>query len=110
MGWTREQAIDFLSSHTALSTHEITTEVDRYISWPGQALAYKLGELTIRRKRAEAEAKLGSKFDQRWFNDTILGLGAVPLPELERQLDLWMAGGGGNPNAASMQGAIAGAP
>jgi uncharacterized protein (DUF885 family) len=110
LGWSREQAIDFLSSHTALSNHEITTEVDRYISWPGQALAYKLGELTIRRKRAEAEAKLGSKFDQRWFNDTILGLGAVPLPELERQLDLWAAGGGKNPNAVSTEGSVAGAP
>jgi uncharacterized protein (DUF885 family) len=99
MGWSRQQAIDFLSSHTALSNHEITTEVDRYISWPGQALAYKLGEMTIRRKRAEAEAKLGGKFDQRWFNDTILGLGAVPLPVLEQELDDWIAGGGKNPNA-----------
>ncbi len=99
MGWSRQQAIDFLSSHTALSNHEISTEVDRYISWPGQALAYKLGEMTIRRKRAEAEAKLGDKFDQRWFNDAILGLGAVPLPVLEQQLDDWIAGGGKNPNA-----------
>jgi uncharacterized protein (DUF885 family) len=99
MGWSRQQAIDFLSGHTALSNHEITTEVDRYISWPGQALAYKLGEMTIRRKRAEAETKLAGKFDQRWFNDTILGLGAVPLPVLEHQLDDWIAGGGKNPNA-----------
>jgi uncharacterized protein (DUF885 family) len=98
-GWTRQQAIDYLSSHTALSNHEITTEVDRYISWPGQALSYKLGEMTIRRKRAEAEAKLGGTFDQRWFNDTILALGAVPLPVLEQQLDEWIAGGGKNPNA-----------
>lgn len=100
MGWTRQQAIDFLSSHTALSTHEVTTEVDRYISWPGQALAYKLGEMTIRRKRTEAETKLGAKFDQRWFNDTILGLGAVPLPVLEQQLEDWIVGGGKNPNTA----------
>ncbi len=100
MGWTRQQAIDYLSSRTALSDHEIATEVDRYISWPGQALAYKLGEMTIRRKRAEAEAKLGAKFDQRWFNDIILGLGAVPLPVLEQQLDAWTAGGGENPHAA----------
>ncbi len=99
MGWSRQQAIDFLSSHTALSNHEVTTEVDRYIGWPGQALAYKLGEMAIRRKRADAEARLGEKFDQRWFNDTILALGAVPLPVLEQQLDDWIAGGGRNPNA-----------
>jgi uncharacterized protein (DUF885 family) len=98
MHWTRRQAIDFLSSHTALSSHEVTTEVDRYISWPGQAVSYKLGEMTIRRKRAEAEAKLGVQFDQRWFNDTILALGAVPLPVLEQQLDEWIAQGGKNPN------------
>jgi uncharacterized protein (DUF885 family) len=99
MHWTRQQAIDYLARHTALSDHEVTTEVDRYISWPGQALAYKLGEMTIRRKRTEAQAKLGAKFDQRWFNDTILGLGAVPLPVLEQQLDEWIAGGGKNPNS-----------
>jgi len=99
MGWTRQQAIDFISGHTALSAHEVSREVDRYISWPGQALSYKLGEMTIRRKRAEAEAKLGAKFDQRWFNDTVLALGAVPLPVLERQLDYWIAAGGKNPNA-----------
>jgi len=101
MGWTRQQAIDYLSTRTALSDHEIATEVDRYISWPGQALAYKLGEMMIRRKRAEAETKLRSGFDQRWFNDAILGLGAVPLPVLEQQLDAWMAGGGKNPNATA---------
>ena len=64
-------------------------------------MAYKLGEMMIRRKRAEAEAKLKSGFDQRWFNDAILGLGAVPLPVLEQQLDAWMAGGGKNPNATA---------
>ena len=58
-GWSRSQAIDYLAGHTALSTHEVETEVDRYISWPGQALAYKLGELTIRRSRAKAEKELG---------------------------------------------------
>jgi len=101
MGWTRQQAIDFISSHTALSGHEVSREVDRYISWPGQALSYKLGEMTIRRKRAEAEVQLGARFDQRWFNDAILALGAVPLPVLERQLDDWIAAGGKNPNAVS---------
>jgi uncharacterized protein (DUF885 family) len=101
MGWTRQQAIDYLSSRTALSDHEIATEVDRYISWPAQALAYKLGEMTIRRKRADAEKRLGPVFDQRWFNDTILGLGAVPLPVLEQQLETWIVQGGKNPNPAS---------
>ena len=85
-GWTRQQAIDYLASHTALSQHEVETEVDRYISWPGQALSYKLGELTIRRLRSEAEAALGTRFDQKSFHDRILALGAVPLPVLEQQL------------------------
>ena len=96
-GWTRQQAIDYLAGHTALSKHEVTTEVDRYISWPGQALAYKLGEMTIRRKRAEAEAKLGTGFDQRWFHDVVLALGSVPLPVLEQEIDRWIEGGGKNP-------------
>jgi len=90
-GWSRQQAIDYLASHTALSQHEVETEVDRYISWPGQALSYKLGELTIRRLRAEAEAKLGPKFDIRGFHDTFLDMGAVPLNVLEDQMHAWMA-------------------
>ena len=102
-GWSRQQAIDFLASHTALSDFEVASEVDRYISWPGQALAYKLGEMTIRRKRAEGEAKLGAAFDQRWFHDVILGLGAVPLPVLERAIDEWVAAGGHDPNAGGTQ-------
>ena len=89
-GWSRQQAIDYLAGHTALSEHEVETEVDRYISWPGQALAYKLGELTIRRLRSEAEAQLGPKFDERSFHDTILGMGAVPLKVLEEQMRAWM--------------------
>jgi uncharacterized protein (DUF885 family) len=97
MGWTREQAIAYLADHTALSHHEVETEVDRYISWPGQALAYKLGELTIRKERAKAEQTLGPKFDQRWFHDKFLSLGSVPLNVLEQQLDLWIAEGGKNP-------------
>lgn len=99
MGWTRQQALDYLGSRTALSDHEVTIEVDRYINTPAQALAYKLGELLIRRKRSEAEERLGIDFDQRWFHDVILGLGSVPLPTLERVLDEWIAGGGRNPNA-----------
>jgi uncharacterized protein (DUF885 family) len=90
-GWSRQKAIDYLSSHTALSQHEIVNEVDRYISWPGQALAYKLGELTIRKLRTEAETQLGPRFDQRAFHDRILGMGAVPLTVLEEQMRAWIA-------------------
>ena len=93
-GWTREQAIDYLASHTALSRHEVGTEVDRYISWPGQALAYKLGEMTIRRVRAKAEEALGERFDIRKFHDVVLSLGSVPLPVLERRIDAFIADGG----------------
>jgi uncharacterized protein (DUF885 family) len=85
-GWSRQQAIDYLAGHTALTQHEVETEVDRYISWPGQALAYKLGELTIRRLRTEAETKLGPKFDERRFHDAILTLGSVPLNVMEDRM------------------------
>jgi uncharacterized protein (DUF885 family) len=96
-GWTREQAQQYLRDHTALSEHEIETEIDRYIAWPAQALAYKLGEMVIRQKRAEAEAKLGPRFDQRNFHDAILSLGSVPLTVLETRLDQFIADGGINP-------------
>ena len=82
-GWTRQQAMDHLASRTALSLHEVRTETDRYISWPGQALAYKMGELTIRRLRREAEQALGPRFDVREFHDVVLSAGSVPLPVLE---------------------------
>lgn len=85
-GWSRQQAIDYLASNTALSMHNVTTEVDRYISWPAQALSYKLGELTIRRLRQEAEAALGSDFDIREFHDEVLKNGSVPLQVLEQQI------------------------
>jgi uncharacterized protein (DUF885 family) len=85
-GWTRQQAIDYLAGHTALSQHEVETEVDRYISWPGQALAYKLGLITILRLRREAETTLGPKFDERRFHDAILALGSVPLNVLEERI------------------------
>ncbi|WP_394269076.1 DUF885 domain-containing protein [Qipengyuania sp.] len=93
-GWSREQAVDYLASHTALSQHEVETEIDRYISWPGQALAYKLGEMTIRRLRGEAEAALGSSFDIRKFHDVVLSLGSVPLPALEERIAAFIADGG----------------
>ena len=88
-GWSREQATTYLRDRAALAEHEITTEVERYIAWPGQALAYKLGELQIRRHRHEAEEKLGPAFDQRKFHDAILALGSVPLPVLERRMALF---------------------
>ena len=100
-GWSRQQAIDYLKENAALSEHEITTEIDRYISWPGQALAYKLGEMQIRRHRREAEAALGDKFDQRLFHDAILALGSVPLPVLEQRIKQFIADGGKNPPPAS---------
>ena len=90
-GWTREQAMDYLRERAALAEHEITTEVERYIAWPGQALAYKLGELQIRRHRREAEEKLGAKFDQRRFHDVILAIGSVPLPVLEQRMAQFIA-------------------
>ena len=92
--WTREQAQQFLLDNTALSSHEITTEVDRYISWPGQALSYYLGQMAIWKVRAKAEAALGSKFDIRAFHDAVLGLGSVPLPVLEARIDRFIAEGG----------------
>jgi uncharacterized protein (DUF885 family) len=97
-GWTREQAMDYLRTRAALSEHEITTEVERYIAWPGQALAYKLGEMQIRRHRREAEQKLGDKFDQRYFHDAILAFGSVPLPVLEERMARFIADGGVNPD------------
>lgn len=93
-GWSREQAVDYLATRTALSEHEVNTEVDRYISWPGQALAYKLGEMTISRVRAKAEEELGDDFDIRKFHDVVLSLGSVPLPVLEERIDAFIADGG----------------
>ena len=90
-GWSRQQAIDYLASHTALARHDVETEVDRYISWPGQALAYYLGYRTILDLRAEAERELGDRFDQRPFHDTVLNLGSVPLPVLEQEVRAFIA-------------------
>ena len=90
-GMTRDEAIDYLAGHTALSQHEVETEVDRYISWPGQALSYKLGQLKISELRAMAEKELGEKFDIRKFHDAILELGSVPLPVLEEHIRKFVA-------------------
>lgn len=92
MGWSRQEAVDYLASNTALSLHEVETEIDRYISWPGQALAYKIGELKIRQLRQRAEERLGPAFDVREFHDVVLGGGAVPLTVLERVVDGWIEG------------------
>ena len=89
-GWTRQQAIDYLAANTALSLHEVTTETDRYISWPGQALCYKMGELRIRELRRHAEEALGDRFDRREFHDAVLAQGAVPLSVLEEQVNAWI--------------------
>ena len=97
MGWTREQAQAYLRENTALSDHEVTTEVDRYISWPGQALSYYLGQMAIMEARAKAERALGSRFDIRAFHDTVLQLGAVPLPVLAARIDTFIAEGGKSP-------------
>jgi uncharacterized protein (DUF885 family) len=89
-GWSRQQAIDFMVDNTALSQTNIEAEVDRYISWPGQALAYKIGELKIRELRARAEKALGDTFDIRAFHDAVLENGAVPLDVLEVHIDAWI--------------------
>lgn len=96
-GWSRKQAQDFMKNNTALSVHEVTTEVDRYIAWPGQALSYYLGQMKIEALRAKAEKALGSKFDIRAFHDTVLQLGSVPLSVLEARIDRFIAEGGPSP-------------
>lgn len=98
-GWTRDRAIQYLADNTALPQHEIETEVDRYISYPAQALSYKLGEIDIERLRAKAEKELGAQFDIRAFHDTVLSMGTVPLPVLDRRIDQFIAAGGKDPVA-----------
>jgi uncharacterized protein (DUF885 family) len=90
LGWTREQVVAFMASNTALSMHEINTETDRYISWPGQALSYKIGELKIRELRNKAANELGSKFDIRDFHEVVLGQGTVTLSILEDRINSYI--------------------
>jgi uncharacterized protein (DUF885 family) len=90
MGWTRQQAIDFFRENTGKTDQDITVEVDRYIVWPGQALAYKIGQMKIRELRTEAEKRLGAKFDVRQFHDAVLENGSVPLSVLEARMKQWM--------------------
>jgi uncharacterized protein (DUF885 family) len=91
LGWTRQEAIDFMAAHTALGENNIANEVDRYIAWPGQALAYKLGQLELLRLRAEARDRLGERFDIRAFHDAVLEGGALPLPVLREAVERRLA-------------------
>ncbi|MDE2595948.1 MAG: DUF885 domain-containing protein [Sphingomonadales bacterium] len=96
MGWSREQAIDYMLANSGMGRTDATAEVERYIAIPGQALAYKIGALTIQRLRHKAEAALGDRFDIRAFHEQILGSGAIPLPVLEAKIDRWIAAQGGH--------------
>jgi uncharacterized protein (DUF885 family) len=89
-GWTRQQAIDFFLANASKNEHDVTVEVDRYIVWPGQALAYKIGQLKIRELRTYATRELGDKFDVRAFHDQVLGNGSLPLDVLERRIEDWV--------------------
>ncbi len=96
-GWSRERAQAYLHDNTALSDHEIETEVDRYIAWPGQALSYYMGELAFQHARAKAQAALGAKFNIRAFHDAMLEMGSVPVPVIEARTDELIAAGGKGP-------------
>ena len=89
-GWDRQKAIQFMLRNSALSRKNIENEVDRYISWPGQAVAYKTGEMRIRELRKKAEAVLKNRFDIRLFHDAVLENGAIPLELLGLQIELWL--------------------
>lgn len=91
LGWSRQQAIDYLAQYTALTTKSIADQIDRYISWPGQALSYKMGEIKIRQLRQKAEQELGSKFDIRSFHDTVIGQGSLPMAVMEDMINDWIA-------------------
>jgi uncharacterized protein (DUF885 family) len=99
-GWSRERAQDFLRTNTAISEHEIVTEVDRYIAWPGQATAYFIGEMAIIKLRSKAEIALGADFDLRNFHDAVLALGSVPLSVVEEAIDWFIETGGASPFSA----------
>jgi uncharacterized protein (DUF885 family) len=101
-GWSRDRALAYLADNTALSEHEIGTEVDRYIAWPAQALSYYLGQMTILAARRKAEVALGAKFDIRAFHDTLLQLGSVPMPVLTARIDRFVAEGGPAPYRADV--------
>ena len=91
LGWTRQEAIDYMLSNTAKTENDVTVEIDRYIAWPGQALAYKIGELKIRELRSKAEKEMGDNFNIRDFHDVVLGNGAVPLDILEKHVNEYIS-------------------
>jgi prolyl oligopeptidase len=91
LGWSRQRAIDYFKENAGKQEHDIIVEIDRYIVWPGQALAYKIGELKIKQLRAWARAQLGDAFDIRAFHDAVLGHGALPLSVLEENIRAWVA-------------------
>jgi uncharacterized protein (DUF885 family) len=93
-GWTRDQAIKYMRDNSSMSLTDATAEVERYIAIPGQALGYKVGQLTFLRLKAKAQAALGAKFDPRNFHAQCLMTGALPLPILEKKIDAWIAAGG----------------
>jgi uncharacterized protein (DUF885 family) len=90
LGWTRQQAVDWLVTHTPMPRHEMEIEVNRYISYPGQALAYMVGRLEITRLRAESAETLGAQFDLRTFHDLVLRAGSLPLPALASTVERWV--------------------
>jgi uncharacterized protein (DUF885 family) len=96
-GWSRQQAIDYMTENSLLAENNIVNEVDRYLTWPGQALAYKVGQMEILRLRDEAKQTLGPRFDIKAFHDAVLGNGAVSLPVLRQQVGLYSAGAAGTP-------------
>jgi len=91
MGWSRQQAIDYMTQNSVLAENNIANEVDRYLSWPGQALAYKLGQLEILKLRDEGRKRLGARFDIKGFHDVVLRNGAVALPVLREQVEAYYA-------------------
>jgi uncharacterized protein (DUF885 family) len=95
MGWSRQQAIDYMTENSCLAENNIVNEVDRYLTWPGQALAYKVGQLEILKLRDEAKQRLGARFDIKAFHDVVLSNGAVALPVLRQQVEVWIAGAEG---------------
>ncbi len=103
MGWSRDQAIDYMLTNSGIGRTDAETEVDRYIAIPGQALAYKIGALTIQRLRTKAEAALGARFDIRAFHEQVLGSGALPLPVLEAKIDRWITASAPTPPVAALQ-------